>query len=79
MKDSQCVSIMLKQDFTLKPHTLVRLGQYSQPIENLFRKVVSNTHSKTEDFGKKFEKFLKNSQQMAWAVPFTRSEISKKG
>ena len=29
MKDSQCVFIMLKQDFTWKPHTLVRLGQYS--------------------------------------------------
>ena len=29
IKESQCVFIMLKQDFTLKPHTLVRLGQYS--------------------------------------------------
>ena len=31
--------------FIRKPHTLVRLGEYSQPIEKLFTKVVSSTYS----------------------------------
>ena len=37
--------------FIRKPHTLVRLGWYSYPIEKLFRKVVVSTHSKMGDFG----------------------------
>ena len=55
------------KDFIRKPHTLVRLGWYSYPIEKLFRKVVVSTHSKMGDFGKKFEStrhFLVNFGQL---------------